>query len=105
MLRSFAAALVLVTPSLAAQSRPVTLRSGPMVGASEMREVKLWAQTTGPARVKIFYWDSTAPRVRFATNEVLTRRDSAYVAHLVADQVEPGRVNGYDGAEGGRIGR
>ncbi|HVX89835.1 MAG TPA: alkaline phosphatase D family protein [Gemmatimonadales bacterium] len=101
-LRALSALLLLSAP-LTAQTRPVTLQSGPMVGASEMREVKLWAQTTGPARVKIFYWDSTAPRVRFGTNEVLTRRDSAYVAHLVADQVEPGRVYGYEVSVNGRI--
>lgn len=88
--------LLLIAPAVSAQGRPVTLQSGPMVGASEMREVKLWAQTTGPARVRIVYWDSTAPRLRLSTAEVRTRRDSAFVARLVADQVEPGRVYGYE---------
>lgn len=100
-LRTILALLLLAVP-LAAQTRPVTLQSGPMVGASEMREVKLWAETTGPARVRVVYWDSTAPRVRLTTTEVRTRRDSAYVARLVADQVEPGRTYGYEVQVNGR---
>ena len=89
--------LLLLVPTLAAaQGRRVTLRSGPMVGASDLREVKLWAQTTAPARVQVAYWDTAAPGVRHRTAEVLTRRDSANVAHLVADSVEPGRVYGYE---------
>ena len=102
MLRHLAAASLLLAAPVAAQARPVTLRSGPMVGASDLREVKLWAQTTGPARVRIVYWDSAAPGVRLATAEVTTRRDSAYVAHLVADQVEPGRTYRYEVQVNGR---
>jgi alkaline phosphatase D len=102
MLHRLLAAIVLIAPALAGQTRPITLRSGPMVGASEMREVKLWAQTTGAARVRIVYWDSAAPGTRLSTAEVMTRRDSAYVAHLVADQVEPGRVYGYEVQVNGR---
>ena len=101
MLRQIALLALLAVPA-AAQVRPVTLRSGPMVGASDMREVKLWAQTTGAARVRIVYWDSAAPGTRLATAEVVTRRDSAYVAHLVADEVEPGRVYGYEVQVNGR---
>jgi alkaline phosphatase D len=103
MLRQLAASLLLIAPAVSAQTRPaVTLQSGPMVGASDMREVKLWAQTTGAARARIVYWDSAAPGVRRSTAEVLTRRDSAYVAHLVADQVEPGRTYGYEVQVNGR---
>ena len=104
MLRPLVAALLLIAPALSAQIRPVvTLRSGPMVGASDMREVKLWAQTTGAARVRIAYWDSAAPSVRHATAEVLTRRDSAYVANLVADEVEAGHTYGYEVQVDGRV--
>ena len=104
MSTKFAIALVLIAPAVSAQTRaPVTLRSGPMVGASEMREVKLWAQTTGAARVRIAYWDSAAPGVRHATADVLTRRDSAYVANLVADEVEAGHTYGYEVQVNGRV--
>jgi alkaline phosphatase D len=104
MLRPLAAALLLTAPLASAQVRPpVTLRSGPMIGATDMREVKLWAQTTGPARVQVAYWDSVAPRVRHTTAEVTTRRDSAYVANLVADEVEAGHSYRYQVLVNGRV--
>ena len=96
--------LLLLVPAVSiAQARPaVTLRSGPMIGASDMREVKLWAQTTGAARVQIAYWDSLTPRVRHTTAEVVTRRDSAFVADLVADEVEAGHTYHYQVLVNGR---
>lgn len=104
MIRTLVAVFLFLPSLVAAQARaaPVTLQSGPMVGASDLREVKLWAQTTGPARVRVVYWDSAAPGTRRSTAEVLTRRDSAFVAHLVADLVEPGRSYGYEVQVNGR---
>lgn len=103
-MKSFLAIALLLAPAVAgAQTRPaVSLRSGPMIGATDMREVTLWGQTTGPARVQVVYWDRATPRVHLTTSEVVTRRDSAYVAKLVADQVEPGRSYGYQMLVDGR---
>ena len=89
-------------PAAAQVRPPVTLQSGPMIGATDMREVQLWAQTTGPARVKVVYWDSLSPRTRLETAEVVTRRDSAYVALLVADRVEAGHSYRYQILVNGR---
>lgn len=72
------------------------IRSGPMVGYSTMREVLLWVQTDGPARVHFVYRDSLNPDRRFHTDTVRTREDSAFVARLVADSVQPGRVYRYE---------
>ena len=72
------------------------LRSGPMVGASEMREVRLWAQTTRPATVQIVYWDSAAPVKRFRTAAVRTSTRDANIAHLLADSVRPGTTYRYE---------
>ena len=107
MPRRIALSLLLLLPVIAAaQARvPVTLRSGPMIGATDMREVTLWAQTTGPARVRVIYWDSLTPRVRLATADAVTRRDSANVARLVADQVEAGHVYHYVLVDGRAIAR
>lgn len=103
--RRFTVALLLAPTLLAAQGRPVpvTLRSGPMLGATDMREVKIWAQTTAPARVRVVYWDSAAPGVRHASAEVVTRRDSANVALLVADSVEAGHTYRYQVLVNGRV--
>ena len=71
-------------------SQSSLLQSGPMVGYAEMREVKLWVQSTEPATVQLSYWISTDPTTRFFTDSVITHKENAYIAHLIADQVEPG---------------
>ncbi|KUG07108.1 phosphodiesterase [Solirubrum puertoriconensis] len=67
------------------------LRSGPMVGYSEMREVMLWVQTTQPTRAHIEYWEKDKPDERYQTAEVETGEVSGLTAHLLADKVQPGR--------------
>lgn len=72
------------------------LQSGPMVGYSDMREVMLWAQTKQPANVQIRYWEQGRPRQQFLTDVVKTLKQTAFTAHLRADQVEPGKKYDYD---------
>lgn len=92
--------------ALPAQARPasatVTIRSGPMLGYSEMREVMLWTQTTGAADVHFVYWDSAAPGVRHRTVGATTTARDAYTTKQIADRVEPGRVYGYEVIVDGR---
>ncbi len=83
-----------ITPS-AAQG-PASLVAGPMVGYAEMREVLLWAQTTGPAEIRFVYWDSLAPSRRYTTAPVTTDPSRAHTAKAIADSVEPGRTYGYE---------
>ena len=86
-------------------ARPASsaLQSGPMVGYSDMREVMLWAQTTRPARVQIRYREAGGPTVggstgkpSYLTNEVRTGKQTVFTAHLLADQVEPGKKYTYE---------
>lgn len=72
------------------------LKSGPMVGYSEMREVMLWTQTNEAARVQIRYWEQGAPKQTHLTDEVQTSKQTAFTAHLLADQVQPGKKYDYD---------
>ena len=72
------------------------IKSGPMLGYSEMREVLLWVQTEKPDFVKFSYWDKEAPTVKYFTDEIQTMKDNAYVAKLIADQVLPGKKYGYE---------
>ncbi|QDK82340.1 alkaline phosphatase family protein [Spirosoma sp. KCTC 42546] len=81
------------TPKSASQNN---LQSGPMVGYSEMREVMLWVQTKQPAKVQIRYHEVDKPTVNYLTNEVQTNRQTAFTAHLLADQVEPGKKYTYE---------
>lgn len=71
------------------------LRSGPMVGYSEMREVLLWAQTTRPADVRFRYWEVTRPDRVYTTRARRTDPATAHVARLLADSVLPGRRYAY----------
>lgn len=83
-----------ITPAIA--QGPARLAAGPMVGYAEMREVLLWAQTTGPAEIQFVYWDSLAPSRRYTTASVTTDPTRAHTAKAIADSVEPGRTYGYE---------
>ncbi|QMW01186.1 alkaline phosphatase D family protein [Spirosoma foliorum] len=85
-----------VSPSKTKSASQSKLQSGPMVGYSEMREVMLWAQTKQPAKVQIRYHETDNPSVNYLTNEVQTNRQTAFTAHLLADQVEPGKKYTYE---------
>jgi|CXWL01.1.fsa_nt_gi alkaline phosphatase D len=93
------AGVALIGAALGAQApvRPGSLlQAGPMVGASQMREVALWAQTTRPALVQFVYWDSLLPARRYTTEAVRTAQATAHVAKVMADSVRPGHVYGYE---------
>lgn len=84
----------------------VTIKSGPMLGYAEMREVLLWVQTTGAADVHFVYWDSAAPGVRHRTAGATTTAADAFTTRQIADRVEPGRVYLYEVVvNGGRVSR
>ncbi len=77
-----------------------SLQSGPMAGYSDRREVMLWAQTKQPAYVQIRYHETGSPTVgkpipTHLTDEVYTNRQTVFIAHLLADQVEPGKMYEY----------
>jgi alkaline phosphatase D len=91
-----AATLALHAPAPLARAQASNLRSGPMLGYGEPREVLLWVQTGVPARVKVAYWDERAPERRYETAERVTLASEAHVAKLVADRVEPGHRYRYE---------
>ncbi|MBJ6119545.1 alkaline phosphatase family protein [Pontibacter sp. BT310] len=90
------AVLYFVCWSLTAVAQEKYLQAGPMVGYSDMREVKLWVQTKAPAKVKIKYWAKDKPGEVYTTSEVKTIADNANATHLVADKVEPGKNYSYE---------
>lgn len=72
------------------------LQSGPMLGYSEMKEVMIWVQTKKSADIKIQYYLKNNPSVKHWTNTILTKKEYAYTAHLIADELEPGNIYSYD---------
>lgn len=75
-------------PAIAQKS---LLQSGPMLGASEMREVLLWVQTKASAKVEIEYWEKGNSAKKFKTNSVQTAKENAFAAQLLADSVDYGK--------------
>ncbi|MBI1183316.1 alkaline phosphatase family protein [bacterium] len=71
------------------------LQSGPMLGYSDMREVMIWAQTNTPAKVQVRYWETNNASPVFETNIVQTTKENAYTAHLLANEVVPGKEYTY----------
>jgi len=84
-------ALVLAAAQLLFSQHPL-LKSGPMLGYVEMKEVLLWVQTTQEAVVFFEYWDKENPQERFLTDPVTTAKPMAFTAKCIADRVEPGRA-------------
>lgn len=91
---------------VAARAQDAPIRSGPMVGYSEMREVLLWVQTRAEADVRFVYWDEGNPAVRWKSETVRTRAGDAFVAKVVLPLLEPGTRYAYavelDGLEAKR---
>lgn len=86
---------LLYIPSIAFAQQEL-LRSGPMVGYSDMREVMLWVQTKKKAKVKFYYFEKSNPKVKFETDEVATEKKTVYTAKCIADRVQPGRKYMYE---------
>jgi alkaline phosphatase D len=72
------------------------LRSGPMVGYAEMREVCLWVQTKSEASVRFEYWESDKPNEKKSTETVETFEAMAFSAKIVIGNLEPGKRFNYD---------
>ncbi|MFN8355301.1 MAG: alkaline phosphatase D family protein [Spirosomataceae bacterium] len=72
------------------------IQCGPMVCYSDMKEVMVWIQTKAPAKVKLVYFDQASPTQKHSTDEMQTEKAHAYTAHLVADEVEPGKKYTYE---------
>ena len=66
-----------------------------MVGYSQMREVELWVQTKKSADVKIVYFEKDHPEKKYETEKVKAEKETGFTAHLIADQLEPGRKYNY----------
>ena len=71
------------------------LQSGPMLGYSEMREVLLWVQTNTSATVQFAYWPKDDPSNRQLTDSKVTEKKDAYVAQIIATEVEPSMTYEY----------
>ena len=84
-------ALFLAAPLLASAQ----IKSGPMLGCSEMKEVLVWVQTEKPADVSIQYWEKGDKTIH-KTDPVHTEKTTAFIARIIADEVTMGKKYAYE---------
>jgi alkaline phosphatase D len=84
-------ALFLAAPLLVSAQ----IKSGPMLGYSEMKEVLVWVQTEKPADVSIQYWEK-GDKTIYKTDPVHTEKATAYIARIIADEVTMGKKYEYE---------
>ncbi len=73
------------------------IKSGPMLGYSEMKEVLIWVQTEKSAKVEIKYWDKTTDgKVKFTSEPVQTSKSNAFIARIIADEVSMSKKYNYE---------
>ncbi|HFX17742.1 MAG TPA: alkaline phosphatase family protein [Flavobacteriales bacterium] len=87
-------ALVLFT-TLGTYAQKSLLQSGPMIGRVNKIDVKLWAQTKKPAKVKFAYWEAGKLATKKWSDEVRTNKDDAYTAHIIIDGLKPNTTYNY----------
>jgi len=77
------------------------LKSGPMVGYSDFREVLIWVQTTEAAEVAIRYSDESGTTK--TTESVLTSKETDYIAKIYPRPLEYGKTYTYELLINGQI--
>jgi alkaline phosphatase D len=80
-----------------------TLLAGPMIGATTMRQVKLWVQATSATRATIEYWDRETPALVRRSKALPLTESSDFAGTFVIGELEPGRTYGYRVLFDGRV--
>ena len=74
------------------------IKSGPMLGYSEMKETLIWIQTEKSSKVEVKYWpkDNQTSRWVKSTDPVQTLKQDNFIGKIIADQVEMGKKYTYE---------
>ncbi len=72
------------------------LRSGPMLGYSEIQETVVWLQTWRPARAQLRFWPDGEPAAARLSEEVSTHADGDHIARFVLGDLRFGTRYGYE---------
>ena len=66
------------------------LRSGPMLGYSELTETVIWVQTRRPARAQVRFWKQGAPGTARVTPEIATAAAGDHIARFLISELDFG---------------
>jgi alkaline phosphatase D len=74
------------------------IKSGPMLGYSEMKEVLIWVQTQKSAKVEIAYWEKGQKSTQniLKTDPIQTQKSQGFIAKAIADQVSMDKKYEYE---------
>jgi len=70
--------------------------AGPMLGAVDFKEAKIWVQVEKSAEIKLKYWPIKQTDKNYESAPVTTQKEQAFTAILIADKVEPGTEYQYE---------
>ncbi len=85
--------------SLAQQNQPDPaqwLRSGPMLGYSELSETVVWLQTRRPCRAQVRFWKQGKPESARLSDTIQTARESDLIARFKLTELEFGTKYDYE---------
>ncbi len=91
----FALCTLFTATTNAATSSATKLRAGPMVGATAMRQVKVWLQATAEGAARIEYWALDQPKKIQRSPTLRLKSETDHVAHFSLGLLEPGQRYGY----------
>ena len=83
-------------PSTTPSAHELGLRSGPMLGYSELTEVALWAQTTRVAAVQFRYWIEGQPSTSQLSTPITTTPEGDHIARVTLSHLKAGQRYGYE---------
>lgn len=79
------------------------LKSGPMAGYSDFKEVALWVQTNGEAKIQFQYWEKGKPTQKTTTKAVEANPEFDYATTIRVSNLQPGTRYSYQLLLNGKI--
>lgn len=72
------------------------LRSGPMLGYGEMREVMLWVQVNEKAKIHFEYWKTSNSKVKFKSKSIEASEEKYFTTQIALTNLLPGTNYQYE---------
>ena len=96
------AGIALPQQSAAPRGERAAIRSGPMLGYSDLTEASVWVQTTADAEVRLRYWPEGRKAESRTTAPLPVGEKNDRIAFFVIPGLDPGTRYGYEILIGGR---
>lgn len=80
----------------------LALQNGPMLGAVEMSEARIWVQTETADRVQLKYWIDSKPEQYFWSQEVQTSLENDFTHVFVLGNLKTGSLYQYQVVQAGK---